>query len=73
MKDHRHNPSWEEHKNQGPRKKEEEGRGSVEEVGGKQTPPARLKDGTNDFQNGDQDDLGEASEKSSTGDESQTV
>lgn len=69
MKDHRNKPGWEEHKNQGPRKKDDEGRGSVEEVG-KQTPQDRLKDGTSDFQNGDQDDLGEASEKPSTGSES---
>ena len=64
MTDNRNNPSWEQHKNQDPKKKQE--RGTKEEAGNQQRPEDHLKDGTNDLQSGDQSsNLGEASEKAS--------
>lgn len=58
------NQNWKEHKNQTPQQNNE-ARGSKEETSNQQTPGNRLKDGTNDFQNGDQN---ETSESSSTSD-----
>ncbi|HWI93955.1 MAG TPA: hypothetical protein VNT20_21925 [Flavisolibacter sp.] len=57
MNNDRNNQNWEEHKNQNPR---EESRGSKEETRNEQ-PDNRLKDGTNDFQNGDQEPTSERS------------
>ena len=67
MKDHRNNPSWEEHQNEGARKQEDTGRGSVEEVNDKRTPQEGIKHETKDLEKTDEDDLDEASEKSSSG------
>jgi hypothetical protein len=61
--DNRNNPNWEEHKNQDPRQK---GTGSKEDVNSLK-PEDRLKDGTNDLQNGDQDPSSENSNKPSPG------
>lgn len=58
MKKDRNTQNWEEHKNQNPR---EESRGSKEETSNEQSPDNRLKDGTNDFQNGDQEPTSERS------------
>jgi len=63
MTDITNNPDWKEHKNQDP--KQNEGRGTKEEASDER-PQNRLKDGTNDLQNSDQEsDLGEPSERSS--------
>jgi len=64
MADRKTNPNWEQHKNQDP--KQNEGRGSKEEVNEQQNPYNRLKDGTNDLVENEDANLGEASEKSST-------
>lgn len=62
MPDNRNNTDWKEHKNQNP---QVQGRGAKEDAGTQNTPDDRLKDGTNDLQNGDQN---EASQKSTEGD-----
>ena len=64
MADRKTNPNWEQHKNQDP--KQNEGRGSKEEVNEQQNPYNRIKDGTNDLVENEDANLGEASEKSST-------
>lgn len=58
MNNDRNTQSWEEHKNQNPNEKS---RGSKEETSKEQAPDNRLKDGTNDFQNGDQEPTSERS------------
>ena len=58
MNNDRNNPNWEEHKNQN---KPDEVRGGKEETNDQQSPDNRLKDGTNDFQNGDQEPTSEKS------------
>ena len=64
MPDNRNNPAWEQHKNQDPKQNQE--RGTKEEVRNQQKPEDHLKDGTNDLQSGEQSsNLSEASEKSS--------
>jgi hypothetical protein len=63
MMDNRNTSNWEEHKNQDPH--QNQGRGSKEDAIGER-PQDRLKDGTNDLQDGDQQsNLGEPSERSS--------
>lgn len=61
--DNRNNSNWEEHKNQDPQQK---GTGSKEDVNSLK-PEDRLKDGTNDLENGDQDPSSENSNKPSSG------
>ena len=56
MTDKRNDPNWEKHKNQPP-DQDKELRGSKEAAGN--DPKNRLKDGTNDFQNGDQNETSE--------------
>lgn len=58
MNNDRNNPNWEEHKNQNT---QNEVRGSKEEANDQQSPDNRLKDGTNDFQSGDQEPTSEGS------------
>jgi hypothetical protein len=60
MTDKKSKPSWEEHKNQTPQQDIE---GSKKETIEQQRPQERLKDGTNDFQNGDQEPTSERSSK----------
>ena len=60
--DSRNNQPWEEHKNQTPQK-QDESRGSKEETN-QPRPDNRLKDGTNDFENGDQEPTSEENSKS---------
>lgn len=68
-KENRNNQTWEEHKNQTPQK-ENEGRGSKEETSNQDRPGDRLKDGTNDFVNGDQEPTSE--KPSDSGEEQST-
>jgi hypothetical protein len=58
MDSKKNNQTWEEHKNQNP---ENEVRGSKEQANDQQNPGNKLKDGTNDFQNGDQEPTSERS------------
>lgn len=58
MADKKNNQAWEEHKNQTPQR---DSSGSKENVSNEETPDNRLKDGTNDFQNGDQEPTSERS------------
>lgn len=58
MNNDRNTQNWEEHKNQNPTEKS---RGSKEQTSNEQTPDNRLKDGTNDFVNGDQEPTSERS------------
>lgn len=59
MADKKNNQVWEEHKNQTPQQNND--RGSKENITNEQNPGNRLKDGTNDFQNGDQEPTSERS------------
>lgn len=58
--ENRNNPTWEERKNQNPQN-DSNSRGSKEETGNELKPDNRLKDGTNDFENGDQEPTSEKS------------
>jgi hypothetical protein len=60
MQDNRNNPNWEEHKNQEPQQSE---KGSKEQTVEQERPGNRLTDGTNDFENGDQEPTSEQSSK----------
>jgi hypothetical protein len=56
MAESKNKQNWEEHKNQTPQQGSE---GSKKEINEQQRPQERLKDGTNDFQNGDQEPTSE--------------
>lgn len=59
MPENRNAPNWEEHKNQ----PAETGAGSKQETESNERPGNRLNDGTNDFENGDQEPTSEKSSK----------
>lgn len=59
MADKKNNQVWEDHKNQTPQQ-DNQARGTKENVSNEK-PDDRLKDGTNDFQNGDQEPSSERS------------
>lgn len=62
MTENRNSQEWKEHKNQ-PSSQDNQSRGSKEDANDEQRPKDRLNDGTNDFQNGDQDKASETSNK----------
>jgi hypothetical protein len=70
MTDRKNNQAWEEHKNQTSQTSSGT-HGSKGNANTEQNPDNRLKDGTNDFQNGDQDLTSERS--SDLDDDSQVV
>ena len=62
MAETKNNQEWKEHKNH-PSPQNSQTPGSKEEVHDRQRPQDRLKDGTNDYENGDQDAASETSNK----------
>ena len=62
MADNRNTQEWKEHKNK-PSFQNNQTPGSKEETNDQQRPQDRLNDGTNDYQNGDQDKSSETSNK----------
>ena len=60
MPDNRNNQNWEEHKNVAPQQNSE---GGKQQTNDPLKPDNRLNDGTNDYENGDQEPTSENSSK----------